>query len=52
MIEFFKFLVIIKIDVFIVLNMDELKREELNEEELWKIFEEMEFCIFIDCVFN
>lgn len=43
MIEFSKFLATIKIDVPIALNMDELKREEPNEEELRKIFEEMEF---------
>ena len=34
MIEFSKFLATIKIDVPITLNMDELKREEPNEEEL------------------
>ncbi len=32
--------------------MDELKREEPNEEELRKIFEEMEFRTLIDRVFN
>lgn len=37
MIEFSKFLATIKIDVPIALNMDELKREEPNEEELRKI---------------
>lgn len=37
MIEFSKFLATIKIDVPITLNMDELKREEPNEEELRKI---------------
>ncbi len=42
MIEFSKFLATIKIDVPITLNMDELKREEPNEEELRKIFQEME----------
>ena len=52
MIEFSKFLATIKIDVPIILNMDELKREEPNEEELRKIFEEMEFRTLIDRVFN
>ena len=52
MIEFSKFLATIKIDVPIALNMDELKREEPNEEELRKIFEEMEFRTLIDRVFN
>ena len=52
MIEFSKFLATIKIDVPITLNMDELKREEPNEEELRKIFEEMEFRTLIDRVFN
>lgn len=52
MIEFSKFLATIKIDVPITLNMDELKREEANEEELRKIFEEMEFRTLIDRVFN
>ena len=50
MIEFSKFLATIKIDVPIALNMDELKREEPNEEELRKIFEEMEFRTLIDRV--
>ena len=52
MIEFSKFLATIKIDVPIALNMDELKREEPDEEELRKIFEEMEFRTLIDRVFN
>ena len=52
MIEFSKFLATIKIDVPIALNMDELKREEPNEEELRRIFEEMEFRTLIDRVFN
>lgn len=51
MIEFSKFLATIKIDVPITLNMDELKREEPDEEELRKIFEEMEFRTLIDRVF-
>ena len=52
LIEFSKFLATIKIDVPITLNMDELKREEPDEEELRKIFEEMEFRTLIDRVFN
>ena len=52
MIEFSKFLATIKIDVPIALNMDELKREEPNEEELRKIFEEMESRTLIDRAFN
>lgn len=52
MIEFSKFLATIKIDVPITLNMDELKREEPDEEELRKIFEEMEFRTLIDRIFN
>ena len=52
MIEFSKFLATIKIDVPITLKMDELKREQPNEEELRKIFEEMEFRTLIDRVFN
>lgn len=52
MIEFSKFLATIKTDVPITLNMDELKREEPNEEELRKIFEEMEFRTLIERVFN
>lgn len=43
MITFSKFLATIKIDVPIKLKMEELVREEPNEEELRKIFEEMEF---------
>lgn len=42
-ITFSKFLATIKIDVPIELKMEELVREEPNEEELRKIFEEMEF---------
>lgn len=52
MIEFSKFLATIKTDVPITLNMEELKREEPNEEELRKIFEEMEFRTLIERVFN
>ncbi|WP_300727110.1 DNA polymerase I [uncultured Bacteroides sp.] len=49
-IKFSKFLATIKIDVPIVLKMDELKREEPNEEELRKIFEELEFRTLLDRV--
>lgn len=52
MIEFSKFLATIKIDVPITLNMKELEREKPNEEELRKIFEEMEFRTLIERVFN
>ena len=52
MIEFSKFLATIKIDVPIAFDMEELKREEPNEEGLRKIFEEMEFRTLIDRVFN
>ena len=52
MIEFSKFLATIKIDVPIALDMEGLKREEPNEEELRKIFEEMEFRTLIDRVLN
>lgn len=52
MIKFSKFLATIKTDVPITLNMEELKREKPNEEELRKIFEEMEFRTLIDRVFN
>lgn len=52
MITFSKFLATIKTDVPIALNINELKREEPNEEELRKIFEEMEFRTLIDRVFN
>lgn len=42
-IKFSKFLATIKIDVPIELNLDKLKYEEPNEEELEKIFAELEF---------
>lgn len=50
MITFSKFLATIKIDVPIELDMKALVREEPNEEELRKIFEEMEFRTLIDRV--
>ena len=50
MIIFSKFLATIKTDVPIKLEMDALVREEPNEEELRKIFEELEFRTLIDRV--
>ena len=50
MITFSKFLATIKIDVPIELDMNALVREEPNEEELRKIFEELEFRTLIDRV--
>lgn len=50
MIIFSKFLATIKTDVPIKLNMDTLVREEPNEEELRKIFEELEFRTLISRV--
>lgn len=50
MITFSKFLATIKIDVPIKLDMENLVREEPNEEELRKIFEELEFRTLIDRV--
>ena len=49
-IAFSKFLATIKIDVPIELNMEELKREEPDEEALRKIFEDLEFRTLIDRV--
>ena len=51
MILFSKFLATIKTDVPIELNMEELKREEPDEEALRHIFEEMEFRTLIDRLF-
>ena len=51
-ITFSKFLATIKIDVPIELNMEELKREQPNEEELRRIFEELEFRTLIDRIFK
>lgn len=50
MITFSKFLATIKIDVPIELDMKALVREEPNEEELRKIFEELEFRTLINRV--
>ncbi|MDR3117940.1 MAG: DNA polymerase I, partial [Mediterranea sp.] len=52
MIVFSKFLATIKTDVPIELNMESLVREEIKEEELRKIFEELEFRTLADRVFK
>jgi DNA polymerase-1 len=52
MIIFSKFLATIKTDVPIELNMESLVREEINEEELRKIFEKLEFRTLADRVFK
>lgn len=52
MITFSKFLATIKIDVPIELKMEELVREECNEEALRKIFEEMEFRTLMERIFK
>ena len=52
MITFSKFLATIKIDVPIELKMEELVREQPDEDALRKIFEEMEFRTLIDRVLN
>ena len=52
MITFSKFLATIKTDVPIDLKMDELAKENPNEEELRKIFEQLEFRTLIDRVLN
>ena len=49
---FSKFLATIKTDVPMELNLDDLKIQEPNEEELRKIFEELEFKTLIDRVFK
>lgn len=51
-ITFSKFLATIKTDVPIELNMDSLKREDPNEEELRKIFEELEFRTLLERIFK
>lgn len=51
-ITFSKFLATIKTDVPIELNMDSLKREAPNEEELRKIFEELEFRTLLERIFK
>lgn len=52
MIVFSKFLATIKTDVPIELKMDELVKETPDEEELRKIFEQLEFRTLIDRVLN
>ena len=47
-ITFSKFLATIKTDVPITLDMEALKREQPDEEELRKIFEELEFRTLLD----
>ena len=42
-IKFSKFLATIKIDVPIELDLESLKREDINKEELRKLFDELEF---------
>ena len=51
-ITFSKFLATIKIDVPITLNMEELKREQPDEDELRRIFEDLEFRTLIDRIFK
>ena len=51
-IKFSKFLATIKTDVPIELNLDELKKEEPAEDELRKIFTELEFKTLINKFFN
>ena len=50
MILFSKFLATIKTDVPISLDLDSLKREDPNEEELRRLFEELEFRSLIERV--
>lgn len=52
LIEFSKFLATIKTDVPIELDMDELKVVEPNEEELTRIFAELEFKSFAAKILN
>ena len=51
-IAFSKFLATIKTDVPIEFNLEELKKEEPDEEALRKIFEELEFRTLIDRIFK
>ena len=51
-IRFSKFLVTIKTDVPIELDMEQLKRETPDEEKLRSIFEELEFRTLLDRVFK
>lgn len=52
MITFSKFLATIKTDVPITLDMNALVREEMKEDELRKIFEELEFRTLADRIFK
>ena len=52
MIIFSKFLATIKTDVPIPLNMEELVREEIDEEALRTIFEELEFRTLMERIFK
>ena len=52
MIAFSKFLATIKIDVPIELDMQSLVREKVQEDELRKIFEELEFRTLADRIFR
>lgn len=51
-IRFSKFLATIKTDVPITLNLQELKRQSLDEDSLRKLFEELEFRNLIERVLN
>ncbi len=51
-IKFSKFLATIKIDVPIELNLDALKKEEPNADDLEKIFEELEFKSLANKILN
>ena len=51
-IKFSKYLATIKTDVPIELNLDDLKKEEPNEEELKKIFDELEFKTLANKILN
>ena len=51
-IEFSRFLATIKIDVPLPLDMDALKRESPDEEELRKIFQELEFRTLLERIFK
>lgn len=51
-IEFSRFLATIKTDVPLPLDMDALKRESPDEEELRKIFQELEFRTLLERIFK
>lgn len=52
MITFSKFLATIKVDVPIKLKMDELVREQPDEDKLRKLFEELEFRTLMERIFK